>query len=528
MTTEEFEKRHPLYESFLADWKYYIHSYLGGRYYREGNYLIQHPFESDANYARRKATACFYNYCSPIVDILVSYLYWKSPERQYGTLSTATVPPRAPTNLFESFWWDVDYEGSTFDQFMRKAQRYAGIYGRVSVIVDKPQVVALSLAETLEMDVRPYLSCLTPENLLDWNYTVQFGRPVLDYVKIAEEWGGSAPSAVRIWTRYAWQLWQTSVEGKDKKVFLADEGEHGLGEVPIVNIYNRRSGTRMIGISDLQDIADINRNIYYLCSDAREIIENTAFPMLAMPFEKGAGGTQKVGSSNILEFDPEQPNSRPFWLEAPHSSLSEIREWIAQDTQEIARIARMGGLRNTETSVQPWTGVAIRTQMEQLKSSLVEKADNAEQAELDILRLWSKWQGEKFTGDVGYQKAFDIEDLTNALDNAIKAVNGKVKSVAFEKERQKKVVSSVMPELDEAKRVVIFDEIDEKTNEFGNTEEGQIYEYHLKTVGGLIKKNEMRKRLGLEPLGKGGDEFVEIDNGQAQSTPAAASANQGA
>lgn len=516
MTREEFLKTHPLYESFLTEWNYHNRSYLGGRYYREGNYLLQHPFESDTNYARRKETAYFYNYCSPIIDILVSYLYWKSPERTYGKLSTETVPPRKPKTLFDSFWWNVDYEGTSFDQFMRKTQRYAGIYGRVSIIVDKPQIVATSLLEELEMDVRPYLTIVTPENLLDWTYVTISGRPVLESVKIAEEWGGAGPSKVRVWTRSGWELW---ILNEKKEVILADAGMHALGEVPIVNIYNRRSGTRMIGVSDLQDIADINKNIYYLCSAAKEIIENTAFPMLAMPFDKtGASEVEEVGPKNIIQFDPEQPNSHPFWLEAPHSSLAEIREWIQQDTQEIARIAKMGGLRNTETSTQPWTGVAIRAQMEQLKSSLVEKADNAEQAELDIFNLWAAWQGEKFTGEVKYRKDFDIEDLTLALDSAIKAVNGKVKSVVFERERQKKVVSSALPEIDEAKRVQIFTEIDDETDEIGTTAQEQIYEYHLKA--GLITKNELRKKMGLPKLaGAEGNELIILQE-QAQSTPA--------
>jgi hypothetical protein len=161
--------------------------------------------------------------------------------------------------------------------------------------------------------------------------------------------------------------------------------------------------------------------------------------------DKGGGPDeeQAVGPKNILGFDPDAPNGKPEWLEPPHSSLKEIREWIQQDAQEMVRIAKMGGLRNTETSVQPWSGVSIEAQERQLYSSLAEKASNAEQAELDILSLYAAWEDTSFEGDIKYSRSFATRDLTT------------------EKERQKKIVDSSLPTLEESDRDKIFDEIDE-------------------------------------------------------------------
>lgn len=457
MTVEELTKTHPDYDAFLPEWQFYIRSYLGGKFYRDGDYLLKHPFESDANYTRRKEIAYFYNYCAPIVDIFTSYLTKKQPVRSYGNLSTEVVPPRQPKTLFDAFWWDVDLENTNLEQFMRDAQRYASIYGRISIIVDKPSVAVLTQAQAKDQGVRPYCYIVTPENLLDWEYMrLSSGRPVLTMVKVKEEGNN-----YRIWTRYGWSSWRVDNVGKNREAIQTGEGFHDLGEIPIVNLYNKKSLTRMIGVSDLQDIADINKNIYYFCSDAKEIIENTAFPMLAMPYDKGGDSEQTVGPKNILQFDPEMPNSVPRWLEPPHSSLAEIREWIQQDAQEMVRIAKMGGLRNTETSVQPWSGVSIEAQERQLFATLAEKASNSEQAELDIFRLWAKWEGKEFTGNVEYPRDFAIRDLTTALQNAISAGTQRINSLTFEKARQKKVVNAVIPDMEEVQREAIFKEIEE-------------------------------------------------------------------
>jgi len=456
MTKKELLSVHSTYKDFIAEWKFFINSYLGGKFYRDGDYLLRHPFESTANYKRRKEIAYFYNYCAPIVDLFTSYLTKDQPKRSYGALSQEIVPPRQPKTLFDSFWWNVDFEGTNFEQFMREAQRYASVYGMISIIVDKPSIKAKTQADALAQDIRPYLSIITPENILDWKYVrLPNGKMELDMIKINEGDG-----VYRIWTRVGWELWE--IKASDKAPISKGNGTHGLGRIPIIDLYNKKSLIRRVGVSEIQDIADINKNIYYFCSDAKEIIENTAFPMLAMAEEKGGSDEEvAVGTSNILNFDPELPNSKPEWLEPPHSSLAEIREWIQQDAQEMVRIAKMGGLRNTETSVQPWSGVSIEAQERQLYSSLAEKASNAEQAELDILKLYADWEETEFTGNIEYSRSFATRDLTTSLTNAIQAGTAKVNSITFEKKRQEKIVDAATPGLEETDRDIIFKEIDE-------------------------------------------------------------------
>ncbi len=448
MTKEELLKCHRDYELYSDEWRYFISSYFGGRVYKDGNYLLQHPFESITNYNRRKEISYYYNYCAPIVDIFVSHLFRKKAERELGSLKK--------DQLFKAFMSDADLEGSSLDHFMRDAQRYASVYGRVSIVVDKPSKVPDTLAMAREEDIRPYLSLVTPENLTDWSYVrLSSGKPVLDRVKIREGSG-----LYRIWTRSGWELWR--IDKGSGEVMLVSEGAHNLGIVPVVNLYNKRSGKQMIGVSDIQDIADINKNIYYLCSDAKEIIENTAFPMLALPYEKGTGGEEKqIGPRNILQFDPTEANSKPYWLEAPHSSLTEIREWVKQDIAEIHRIAKMGGVKSTEDFRYARSGVAIELEYQQLHATLSEKADNIEEAEKQILGLWTAWQGCDFDGRVDYPDDFSVRDLDRELERSIKAKKTVLSSPTFNSEIEKRIARMTMPKISEEAKEKIESEIDE-------------------------------------------------------------------
>ena len=132
MKKEELLRRHTDYDDWVSEWSFYARSYFGGKRYRDGDYLIKHSRESDNAYTRRKSQAYYYNYCRPVVDTFVSLLYKRLPTRNYGAISK--------NPLFNEFLKNADLEGNTYEQFIREAQRYASIYGRVSVIIYKPTI----------------------------------------------------------------------------------------------------------------------------------------------------------------------------------------------------------------------------------------------------------------------------------------------------------------------------------------------------------------------------------------------------
>jgi len=156
-----------------------------------------------------------------------------------------------------------------------------------------------------------------------------------------------------------------------------------------------------------------------------------------------------------------EPNAKPYWLEPPHSSLTEIREWVRQDIGEIHRIAKLGGVKTAEDFSHMRSGVAIELEYQQLYATLSEKADNIEQAESQVLDLWARWYGGRFEGLIDYPDDFSVKDMARDLDNAIKAQSAVVDSATFRKELQKKLATTILPKVDEALKSRIMGEIDE-------------------------------------------------------------------
>lgn len=455
MRRDHLEKKHETYVAWEAEWLFYAAAYFGGKRYRDGNYLIKHPLESPDNYTRRKQMAYYYNYCAPIVDIFNSLLYHTPPERNFGSL--------ASNPLMKSFKEDADFNGNSFKQFMREAQRFCGVYGRVSILVDKSSYPAPTQAAAVALDIRPYLTIIPPENIVDWAYVSDIsGRQVLEYVKVKE-----GPDTYRIWNRLGWELYKIDEDAKaDGELSPIESGIHGLGRVPIVNLYNKTTLDRMVGTSDLEDIAYINRNTYYLCSDAHEVVENTAFPMLAIPEEStGEGETKEVGPTNILQFDPSEPNSKPFWLEATQTSLEAIEARIERNSKEMYKIANLAGIK-TSDSVQPMSGIALAIENQQRDASLSEKATNMEQAENQILELVALWQGEEFDGEIKYIENYDLKDLDTDVQNSLSVLSqADIQSRTMIREIHKKLARCMLPKVGEEKQDEIDKEIDSFTYE---------------------------------------------------------------
>ena len=82
---------------------------------------------------------------------------------------------------------DADLEGRSYTALLRELQTYASVYGNCWAILDKPNSNAKTRAEELNQEIRPYINIVTPENVIDWNYSrASSGKYYLDYLKVRE------------------------------------------------------------------------------------------------------------------------------------------------------------------------------------------------------------------------------------------------------------------------------------------------------------------------------------------------------
>ena len=443
-TRDQALDTHKDYSETVNNWEYYIRSYNGGYDYMIGQYLNRYNLELDNEFNQRLANTPCDNHCKNIVQIYSSFLFRTKASRDFGNMA------EEPT--LERFLKDSDLEGNNFNTVMKSAQNYASIYGHCFMILDKPKIQTETRAEELDQDIRPYLSIVTPENVLDWNFKRQAnGKYVLDYLKIREEVDKNGGTYIRVW--YQDTVDTLYVEDQKTEPTLIDTADNQIGKIPAVILYNAKSHKRGIGQSDLVDISDLQRAIYNEYSEIEQLIRLTNHPSLVKTNSVNAS----AGAGAIIEMPDEmEPNLKPYLLQPSGQNLNAIMDSIARKVESINRIAHTGAVRNTKTQIS--SGIALQTEFELLNARLSEKADNLELAEEQIFKIYADYQNTTFDGEINYPDTFNIRDYATDLlfYQQAKAIN--VPSPSLIKEIDKEIARAVVD--DDSKLSEIFNEID--------------------------------------------------------------------
>ena len=450
-TKDQALDTHKDYKETVNNFEYYIRSYNGGYDYTLGQYLNRYNLELDNEFNQRLANTPCDNHCRNIIQIYSSFLFRVKPSRNFGSM--------ADEPSLESFLKDADLEGNSFNSVVKQAQNYASIYGHCFMILDKPRIQTRTRAEELNQDIRPYVSIVTPENALDWNFKREVnGKYYLDYLKIREEVDKEGGTYFRIW--YPDRI-DTIYQKDNEEPSLIDTAENQIGKIPAVILYNSKSHKRGIGISDLTDIADLQKAIYNEYSEIEQLIRLTNHPSLV----KTPSVNASAGAGAVIEMPEEiEPNLKPYLLQPSGANLNAIMDSIKHKVEAINRIAHTGAIRTTKQQVS--SGIALQTEFELLNARLSEKADNLEIAEEQLFRLYAQFQNVEFDGEINYPDSFNIKDYAMDLQffSMAKAMN--LQSPTFNKEIDKEIVRSVLDDDDKLNQA--FDEID------GQAEVGQF------------------------------------------------------
>ena len=451
-TRDQALDTHKDYKENITNWEYYIRSYNGGYDYMVGQYLNRYNLELDNEFNQRLANTPCDNHCKNIIQIYSSFLFRVKASRDFGNM--------ADESSLKSFLKDADLDGNNFSTVMKQAQNYASIYGHTMLILDKPKIQTTTKAEEINQEIRPYLSIVTPENILDWNFKRQLnGKYVLDYLKIREEVDREGGSYIRMW--FEDRVDTVYVEDGGAEPKLIDTADNQIGKIPAVILYNAKSHKRGIGQSDLTDIADLQKSIYNEFSEIEQLIRLTNHPSLV----KTGGVNASAGAGAVIEMPEEMDsNLKPYLLQPSGQNLVAIMDSINNKVESINRIAHTGAVRTTKTQVT--SGVALQTEFELLNARLSEKADNLQLAEEQIFKCYAMYQNAQFDGEINYPDSFNIRDFASDLVFYQQAKSINVPSSTLNKEIDKEIARAVVD--DDEKLGLIFDEID------ANKEVGQF------------------------------------------------------
>tara|TARA_B100000214_G_scaffold118308_1_gene83536 strand:- start:3776 stop:5188 length:1413 start_codon:yes stop_codon:yes gene_type:complete len=443
---DEALNTHKDYKESVSLWEYYIRSYNGGYDYMVGQYLNRYNLELDNEFNQRLANTPCDNHCKNIIQIYSSFLFRVKPSRNFGSM--------AEEPSLESFLKDADLDGNSFNAVIKQAQNYASIYGHSFLILDKPKVTTNTQAEEIEQDIRPYISIITPENVLDWNFKRELnGKYTLDYLKIREEVDKNGGTYMRVW--YLDRVDTLYMKDDRTEPTIIDTADNLIGKIPAVILYNAKSHKRGIGQSDLQDIADLQKSIYNEFSEIEQLIRLTNHPSLV----KTPSVNASAGAGAVIEMPDEmEPNLKPYLLQPSGQNLAQLMDSINHKVEAINRLAHTGAIRTTRNQIN--SGIALQTEFELLNARLSEKADNLQIAEEQLFKLYSMFQNTEFDGEINYPDTFNIRDYASdlAFYQQAKAIN--IQSPTLQKEIDKEIARSVVD--DDEKLNVIFDEIEQQ------------------------------------------------------------------
>jgi hypothetical protein len=283
-------------------------------------------------------------------------------------------------------------------------------------MVCKPNTGAATLADEQQQGIRPYLILLTPLTVLDWHHERQpNGGYALTYLKYVEEINGSQ-QVLKEWHRDRIETW---IIDFDKKTVQDHKIEvNGLNKIPAVIAYNSRSSVRGVGVSDISDLADLQKFIYNMTSEVEQTQRMDAHPSLVKSAETNAG----TGAGSIITM-PENldPGLKPFLLEYNGASVDGLYKSIQHAQQTIDQLANIGSIRST--TAKTMSGVAMTVEFNLLNAKLAEKADNIELAENQMWSLYAEYMALPWTGCVDYDDSFSINDEQQEYANLQTAKN---------------------------------------------------------------------------------------------------------
>jgi hypothetical protein len=390
-----------LWREHIHRWRYLSDSYTGGNEYRSGEYLTKYVMEDTYEYANRLSNTALDNHCKSVLDTYNAFLFRVPPKRTYGSIDSDPG--------LEAFLTDADLEGRSFDNFMRDVSTQAGIYGHTWIICDKPATQVGTRAEELQQGIRPYVSIVTPENVINWEYERQpNGYYELSYLQVVESYSDQGV-IYREYNREEIKLVET-VKGEHYQHIVHESVPNAIGRVPAVCVYAERSQHRGIGISDLADISDVQREIYQTSSELEQVIRLSNHPSLV----KTLGTDAQAGAGAIITMEEGMdPGLKPFLLQPTGASIESLLKTIDAKVDAINRMSNMTGVR-TKIS-QAMSGVALETEFQLLNARLSSKADLLELAEEQIWRIWALWQGQVWDGEITYPNSFNISDKLNTV-----------------------------------------------------------------------------------------------------------------
>jgi len=391
-------REHPEMGAKRLLWEFLSASYKGGPSYKsardaEGKpVFVEHETESPTSSQRRKRLSPYRNFCRPIVQKFLAFVF-------------GSPVLRDKDKAFREWAEDVDGQGEELDDFVERAMRESRIMGRWFVIADttKPEQ-AMTMSQARAAGSRMVLRHVHPANVVDW----------------ADDWswmlcrhdGLGEHGALRLWDQAAFQTAWLDAKGKVASVGAPEA--HGWDSCPLVRVH---------GESLIEDVAEMNKAMYNIDSVLREESNKQTFTSWAAVGISSdeiedrcynATGSRKLLCVNKKDVTFHQ-------LSGDVSQAESLRQTLEMDRRDVYG---MVGLRVPDAVVRPESGTALRIRFSETAALAERMADDAERLESDVVDLWNS-ANSAGVAHPEYPEEFDEEDLQQELKDALDMVGSR-------------------------------------------------------------------------------------------------------
>ncbi len=488
-------RRHRQFNLLEKHWRFVHESYVGGPNYlyrgvslgtspaTDVNSVNLWPYGKEGNgeYRERMLRSTRNNYSRKVVDQIRAFVSRKPPIR---------LRDKVPAEVAK-FWDNADGRGRNIDRVMMMALQWAEVFGQVWVGMDKPNDVFVSAAAEMDAGM-PFLKIFFPYDVLDAGYT-DMGRLkwiITRHVRRADDnplLGASEQEEFTVWDTQSWRVFVSVEKTKDSKddeprFRLIGEGNHGLGVVPFHALRWSDSDDPFVAPGVLDDIAGLDRSIFNKQSQLDTVILDQTFSQLVIPAdavimndvsrnEDNAGAIntaneqtrkriQEMGTKRAFLYNG-MASAPPRYIAPDATQAGVIASAIKSEITEVYRLAGLLGEVGREVKTQ--SGVSKAYDFDRLNKVLAfasqEVAQLDEWAALMALR-WLDSSAEIPEDAVIYPEDFDVMGLLESLDIAFRTDELDLWSPTESSIRRKMLVMKTHPQLSDADRRTVFDEID--------------------------------------------------------------------
>jgi hypothetical protein len=458
---ERLRSTSALYQKYAPLWNFFLAAYEGGRDFASASNIFRHPREHPDDFNERAKRLYYHNYCYPLVDFFTTFIFTETIQRD----------GESNRDWYDGFITDVNKKGEDITQFMMQVSDDMQIFGMSYILVDAPPAPpeGMTEAQQKEQGIRPYWVLVRPTEVLDWA-TDSFDQ--FTYLKRVEfqtriSGGFSKRNIERYseWSQDEIRVSEVDITNPDEPVllFTGQIIKNEMGKVPFnVARYKRSKTDKFMGISFLNDIAFISREVMNLTSLLQEFLYRQCFNILAMESDPNVPEIEQmqgeISTANMLKYA--QGTKEPKYITPPVQPAKFLQDERSANVMSMYKIAAQDTI-NDLFNGQKSSGFSKSQSFQNTVPKIATRAETLQQCEMQLMKLTFEYMGKEWDGTIKYKDHYQITNLTDALSQLSTLFKDlQINSKTFAEMQMKRMIDEFDGRLTPDQRKKVYEEIE--------------------------------------------------------------------